>query len=292
MIATNAGLSVRRSSASSSSAPLSIRETPTVSKYIDTSTCIGCKACEVACQEWNDLPPIETHQLGSYQTTPTLHADFWNLIRFFEREVDGSTAWLMRKDNCLHCEDPGCLEACPAPGAIVQYENGIVDVNPDACIGCGYCETGCPFDVPKIHDKTAKMSKCTLCTDRVTVGLEPACVKACPTGCLHFGTKDDMVELGAQRIDQLKRAGFKEAALYDPPGVGGTGVVTVLAHGDHPEWYGLPRDPHVPHMIRWKNRLLRPLGMLAIGAAVVGAFVHYVRFGPKTPPAQGGGGAA
>lgn len=292
MIATNPGPSIRRSSASSSSAPLSSRETPTVSKYIDTSTCIGCKACEVACQEWNDLPPIETHQLGSYQTTPTLAADFWNLIRFFEREIDGSTAWLMRKDNCLHCEDPGCLEACPAPGAIVQYENGIVDVNPDACIGCGYCETGCPFDVPKIHEKTAKMSKCTLCSDRVTVGLEPACVKACPTGCLHFGTKDDMVELGAQRVDQLKRAGFKEAALYDPPGVGGTGVVTVLSHGDHPEWYGLPRDPHVPHTIRWKNRLLRPLGMLAIGAAIVGAFVHYVRFGPKVPPAQGGGGAA
>ena len=291
MIATtNPG--IRRSSASSSSDPLSTRETPTVSKYIDTSTCIGCKACEVACQEWNDLPPIETHQFGSYQTMPKLHADFWNLIRFFEREVDGSTAWLMRKDNCLHCEDPGCLAACPAPGAIVQYENGIVDVNPDACIGCGYCETGCPFDVPKIHEKTAKMSKCTLCTDRVTVGLEPACVKACPTGCLHFGTKDDMVELGAQRIDQLKRAGFQSAALYDPPGVGGTGVVTVLAHGDHPEWYGLPRDPHVPRTIRWKNRLLRPLGMLAIGAAVVGAFVHYVRFGPKTPPSVGDGGGA
>ena len=290
MIATNPG--IRRSSASSSSGALSFRETPTVSKYIDTSTCIGCKACEVACQEWNDLPPVETHQFGSYQTMPTLHADFWNLIRFFEREVDGSTAWLMRKDNCLHCEDPGCLAACPAPGAIVQYENGIVDVNPDACIGCGYCETGCPFDVPKIHEKTAKMSKCTLCTDRVTVGLEPACVKACPTGCLHFGTKDDMVELGAQRIDQLKRSGFKEAALYDPPGVGGTGVVTVLAHGDHPEWYGLPRDPHVPHTVRWRSRILRPLGMLAIAAAVVGAFVHYVRFGPKTPPQGKEGGAA
>jgi formate dehydrogenase beta subunit len=289
VIATNLG--IRRSSASTESGALSSRETPTVSKYIDTSTCIGCKACEVACQEWNDLPPIETHQFGSYQTAPTLEPDFWNLIRFFEREIDGSTAWLMRKDNCLHCEDPGCLAACPAPGAIVQYENGIVDVNPSACIGCGYCETGCPFDVPRIHEKTAKMSKCTLCSDRVTVGLEPACVKACPTGCLHFGTKDDMLELGAQRLDQLKRAGFKEAAIYDPPGVGGTGVVTVLAHGEHPEWYGLPRDPRVPRTIRLKNQLLRPLGMLAIAFAVVGAFAHYVRFGPKAPPpAKGGGG--
>src|SRR5690349_3012768 len=278
------GLEILRSSASLRGQPSALRQAPFLSKYIDTSTCIGCKACEVACQEWNDLPPIETHQFGSYQTTPSLQADFWNLIRFFEREVDGSTAWLMRKDNCLHCEDPGCLAACPAPGAIVQYENGIVDVNPDACIGCGYCETGCPFDVPKIHEKTAKMSKCSLCVDRVTGGLEPACVKACPTGCLHFGTKEDMVELGAKRVEQLKGAGFREAALYDPPGVGGTGVVTVLAHGDHPEWYGLPRDPHVPFSIGVLKRVLRPLGMLAIAAAVVGAFAHYTRFGRKAPP--------
>jgi formate dehydrogenase beta subunit len=220
---------------------------------------------------------------------PTLHADFWNLIRFFEREVDSGTAWLMRKDNCLHCEDPGCLAACPAPGAIVQYSNGIVDVNPDACIGCGYCETGCPFDVPRIREKTAKMSKCTLCVDRVSVSLEPACVKACPTGCLHFGTKDDMLELAALRVDQLKGTGFKGAALYDPPGVGGTGVVTVLAHGDHPEWYGLPRDPRVPHTVRIWKRFLRPLGMLAIFGAVVGAVGHYIRFGPKAPPAERGG---
>ena len=96
----------------------------------------------------------------------------------------------------MHCADPGCLSACPAPGAIVQYANGIVDVNADACIGCGLCATGCPFDVPRVSARTGKMSKCTLCVDRVSVGLEPACVKACPTGCLQFGTKDDMVALG------------------------------------------------------------------------------------------------
>jgi formate dehydrogenase beta subunit len=284
---TPSSLEIRRSSASLVGGDTLVREVPIVAKYIDTSTCIGCKACEVACVEWNDLPTLATHRFGSYQTLPTLHADFWNLIRFHEFDAPGGTSWLMRKDNCMHCEDPGCLAACPAPGAIVQYANGIVDVNPDACIGCGYCETGCPFDVPRIHEKTAKMSKCTLCVDRVTVGLEPACVKACPTGCLHFGTKEDMVELGAKRVAQLQGSGFREAALYDPPGVGGTGVVTVLAHGNHPEWYGLPPDPHVPRSIRLWKSVLRPLGMLAIFGAVVGAFAHYTRFGRKAPPDEG-----
>jgi formate dehydrogenase iron-sulfur subunit len=259
------------------------REEAIVSKYIDTTTCIGCKACEVACQEWNDLPVVETHRFGSYQTLPTLQFDFWNLIQFAERETETGLEWLLRKDQCMHCEDPGCLRACPAPGVIVQYANGIVDVNPDACIGCGYCETGCPFDVPKISNKTSKMSKCTLCVDRVTGGLEPACVKACPTGCLKFGTKEDMLALGARRVEQLHENGSPNAKLYDPLGVGGTGVVTVLRHGDHPEWYGLPRDPRVPRSVLvWKN-ILRPLGMIAIFAAIAAAFGHHLRYGTKEP---------
>jgi formate dehydrogenase beta subunit len=277
------GMEIRRSSASLAGEGSGMRAMPKVSKYIDTSTCIGCKACEVACQEWNDLAPVETQQCGSYQTLPTLHAEFWNLIRFAERDVEGSLAWLMRKDGCVHCEDPGCLAACPAPGAIVQYENGIVDVDPERCIGCGYCLSGCPFDVPRFHQKTGKMAKCTLCVDRVDVGLAPACVKACPTGCLHFGTKDDMLALGAQRVEQLKQSGFERAQLYDPPGVGGTAVVTVLAHGDHPEWYGLPRDPRVPRSVTLWKSVLRPLGFLAILGAVAGAFAHFMRFGPREP---------
>jgi formate dehydrogenase beta subunit len=274
-------LEIRRSSASLWGGSTGIRSLPDVSKYIDTSTCIGCKACEVACQEWNDLPPLPTQQVGTYQTRPTLDAGFWNLIRFDEREVDGGLKWLMRKDQCMHCAEPGCLEACPAPGAIVQYANGIVDVNPDSCIGCGYCATGCPFDVPRFSAKTGKMAKCTLCVDRVSVGLEPACIKACPTGCLHFGTKEDMVALGNARVAQLRTDGFAQAALYDPQGVGGTGVVTVLRFGDHPEWYGLPASPRVPIGTRfWKN-IVRPLGLIAIVGAVVGAFGHYLNFGKK-----------
>jgi formate dehydrogenase iron-sulfur subunit len=280
-MATQQNLEIRRSSASVWGSLSGMRSVPTVSKYIDTSTCIGCKACEVACQEWNDLKIVPTEQKGTYQTLPTLHPDYWNLIRFNERDYDGGIVWLMRKDQCMHCDEPGCLAACPAPGAIVQYSNGIVDVNPDQCIGCKYCETGCPFDVPRFQQTTGKMAKCTLCVDRVAVGLEPACIKACPTGCLHFGTKDDMVALGNYRVEQLKANGFANATLYDPRGVGGTGVVTVLAHGDHPEWYDLPADPHVPLLVKFWKSVLRPLGAVAIFGAVIGAFAHYTKFGRK-----------
>src|SRR5919109_319183 len=276
-------LEIRRSSASREGGGTGLRQLPVVSKYIDTPTCIGCKACEVACAEWNDLPPVATQQVGSYQTMPTLHASFWNLIKFTEQPLGDSLSWLMRKDQCMHCADPGCLRACPAPGAIVQYENGIVDVNPDQCIGCGLCETGCPFDVPRFSARTDKMAKCTLCVDRVHVGLEPACIKACPTGCLHFGTKQDMLALADSRIDQLKRNGFAQAAIYDPPGVGGTGVITVLAHGDHPEWYGLPKDPHVPTGVRFWKSVLRPVGVIAFAAAFFAMVGHYFAFGPKKP---------
>jgi formate dehydrogenase iron-sulfur subunit len=280
-------LEIKRSSASMWGTSTGIRSLPTVAKYIDTSTCIGCKACEAACQEWNDLKRVPTQQEGTYQTLPELDADFWNLIRFKEQEVDGEFAWLMRKDQCMHCAEPGCLAACPAPGAIVQYANGIVDVNPESCIGCGYCATGCPFDVPKFHKKTGKMAKCTLCVDRVDVGLEPACVKACPTGCLSFGSKDDMVALGILRVNQLKDAGFKDAMLYDPQGVGGTSVVTVLKY-NRPELYDLPDDPHVSWGVKLWKKIVRPVGVLASFLTVFAVFGHYTKYGPKEPPADDG----
>ena len=280
-------LEIQRSSASMWGGKTGIRTLPTVAKYIDTSTCIGCKACEAACQEWNDLKRVPTSQDGSYQTMPELQADFWNLIKFKETEVDGDLAWLMRKDQCMHCAEPGCLAACPAPGAIVQYANGIVDVNPDSCIGCGYCATGCPFDVPKFHAKTGKMAKCTLCVDRAEVGLEPACVKACPTGCLSYGTKDDMVALGILRVKQLKDSGFKDAMLYDPQGVGGTSVVTVLKY-NRPELYDLPADPHVSLGVKIWKQVVRPLGVIAGFLTIFAVFGHYTKYGPKEPPSDEG----
>ncbi len=129
-------------------------------------------------------------------------------MRFTEYEnPKGDLEWLIRKDGCMHCEDPGCLKACPSPGAIVQYANGIVDFQEENCIGCGYCITGCPFDVPRISKKDKKAYKCTLCSDRVAVGLEPACVKSCPTGAIVFGTKEDMTQHadGAHRGFEIAR---------------------------------------------------------------------------------------
>jgi formate dehydrogenase beta subunit len=273
-------LEILRRSASSAPAP-GIRLLPVVTKLVDTSTCIGCKACEVACQEWNDLPPETTVQMGTYQTLPEMTPNFWNLIKFREHEKDGALHWLMRKDQCMHCTEPGCLVACPAPGAIVQYVNGIVDFEQDNCIGCGYCMTGCPFNVPKFSQTTNRVYKCTMCVDRVSVGLQPACVKACPTSCLQFGTKEQMLAVAEKRVGQLKENGFAQAAVYDPPGVGGTNVVTVLAFGDQPELYGLPRNPTIPLAVRlWKGPL-KSLGNLAMFGGLIAAAVHFVRYGRK-----------
>jgi formate dehydrogenase iron-sulfur subunit len=285
-------LDVVRVSGTSSPAP-GVRTAPQVVKLIDTTSCIGCKACEVACQEWNDLPPEPTTQGGTYQTLPDTTARFWNLIKFSEHESPKGFHWLMRKDQCMHCTEPGCLIACPAPGAIVQYANGIVDFQQDACIGCGYCITGCPFNVPKFSSDTRRVYKCTLCVDRVAEGLQPACVKACPTSCLQFGTKDAMLALAGHRVEQLKEDGFAQAAVYDPPGVGGTGVVSVLAFGDRPELYGLPKDPTVPAAVRiWKGALKWTGNAALLGGLFVAA-LHYIRYGRKhDPDALPPGGAA
>jgi formate dehydrogenase iron-sulfur subunit len=273
-------LDIVRISATSSPAT-GVRTEPIVAKLIDTSTCIGCKACEVACQEWNDLAPEAGGATGTYQTVPDMTARFWNLIRFNEHEDEGGLRWLMRKDQCMHCTEPGCLIACPAPGAIVQYANGIVDFQQSECIGCGYCITGCPFNVPKFATDTRRVYKCTLCVDRVSNGLQPACVKACPTSCLQFGTKDDMRRIAERRVDQLKANGFAQAAVYDPPGVGGTSVVTVLAFGDRPDLYGLPKNPTVPLAVRvWKGPL-KWTGNFAIIGGLLAAVLHFVRFGRK-----------
>jgi formate dehydrogenase iron-sulfur subunit len=253
-----------------------------VCKLIDTTTCIGCKACEVACVEWNGYEFRETTFDNTYQTMPETAWNFWNLIKFNEVETDGGLQWLMRKDQCMHCEEPGCLIACPADGAIVQYTNGIVDFNQANCIGCQYCVTGCPFNIPKFNEATKKVYKCTLCSDRVGVGLEPACIKSCPTGCLHFGSKEDMKFEAEKRVSQLHANGHVDAGVYDPSGVKGTHVIYVLGDAKHPENYGgLPADPRVPVFVKlWKGPL-KWLGGIGMVAGVFGVFMHYIRFGPK-----------
>src|SRR5712672_4002609 len=257
-----------------------------VCKYVDVTTCIGCKACEVACVEWKDHPFRETTFDNTYQTMPSTEWNYYNLIKFAEHETNGNLMWLMRKDQCMHCAEPGCLAACPADGAIVQYQNGIVDFNQEHCIGCQYCVTGCPFNIPKFDKVTKKVYKCTLCSDRVGAGLEPACIKACPTGCLHFGSKDDMKVLAESRVTQLKEhTSYKDAGIYDPDGVGGTHVIYVLHDAKNPEHYGgLPSNPHVPWTVRLWKMPLKWLGNIAIIGGVLGVFVHYLRFGPKPIP--------
>ena len=190
-----------------------------VAKLIDISKCIGCKACQVACMQWNDLRDDVGTTVGVYDNPIDLTDQSWTVMRFSEvQRDDGTMEWLIRKDGCMHCEDPGCLKACPAPGAIVKYANGIVDFISENCIGCGYCIAGCPFDIPRISKKDNKAYKCSLCSDRVAVGMSPACVKTCPTGALQFGAKDDMVIRGEKRVRDLQERGFQKAGLVQPAG--------------------------------------------------------------------------
>jgi formate dehydrogenase iron-sulfur subunit len=252
-----------------------------VCKLVDTTTCIGCKACEVACVEWNGYEFRETTFDNTYQTMPETAWNFWNLIKFNEIETDTGLQWLMRKDQCMHCEEPGCLIACPADGAIVQYTNGIVDFNQANCIGCQYCVSGCPFNIPKFNEATKKVYKCTLCSDRVGAGLEPACIKSCPTGCLHFGSKEDMKFEAEKRVKQLQGNGHTDAGIYDPSGVGGTHVIYVLNNAKHPESYALPADPSIPFFVKMWKGPLKWLGGLGMAVGVLGVFMHYIRYGPK-----------
>ncbi len=260
-----------------------VRETQKVAKLIDVSKCIGCKACQVACMEWNDLRDEIGTNHGVYDNPLDLTDKSWTVMRFSEVEVEkDKLEWLIRKDGCMHCADPGCLKACPAPGAIVQYSNGIVDFHEENCIGCGYCITSCPFNVPRISKKDSKAYKCTLCSDRVSVGMEPACVKTCPTGALVFGSKEDMIQHAEERIVDLKSRGYKNAGLYDPPGVGGTHVMYVLQHADQPQIYnGLPKDPQISLLVELWKGVLKPIMSLGLGLVALTGFLHYVTVGPK-----------
>ncbi|WP_220185067.1 formate dehydrogenase subunit beta [Paracoccus sp. S1E-3] len=259
--------------------PPPTRQLEKLAKLIDISKCIGCKACQSACIEWNDTHPEIGVNFGSYENPHDLSSEMFTLMRFNEYEdpETGNLDWLIRKDGCMHCEDPGCLKACPSPGAIVKYSNGIVDFIHDKCIGCGYCISGCPFDIPRMSPTKHVVAKCTLCSDRVSVGQGPACAKACPTQAIVFGTKDDMIAHAEERITDLNGRGYDHAALYDPPGVGGTHVMYVLPIGDKPELYsGLPADPKISDVVQgWKGPT-KSVGMAAIGLAAVGAVLHSI----------------
>jgi len=281
-------LDVKARSAATSPPP-QVRGALEVAKLIDVSRCIGCKACQAACMEWNDLRD-DVGQFGiGYGGPIDLTDRSWTVMKFYEEEVaPHGLQWLIVKDGCLHCADPGCLRACPAPGAIVQYANGIVDFQEENCIGCGYCQTGCPFNVPRFGVTDSKAYKCTLCSDRVAVGLEPACIKTCPTQALSFGSKEDMLDLAQERVRELGTRGLDKAAVYDPSGVGGTHVVYVLPHGD-PELYRLPKAPRVSPLVAfWRSGFAKTVGVLTMVSVVVAGVFHYMKVGPLEVPGEQG----
>ncbi len=289
MAISNETSDVVRRSATETTSP-SARKRLEVAKLIDISRCIGCKACQAACMEWNDLRDDIGLQEGTYANPPDLTDQTWTVMRFHEKELPPKgLSWLIVKDGCLHCSDPGCLRACPAPGAVVQYSNGIVDFNQDACIGCGYCQAGCPFDIPRFGRKDGKAYKCTLCSDRVAVGLEPACIKTCPTQCLSFGAKSDMLHLAGERVRELVERGYDRAAVYDPAGVSGTHVVYVMPHGD-PELYGFPKDARIsPTVSVWRSSFARGLGVVTMASVLVAGFFHWMKVGPVDPDGRADG---
>jgi formate dehydrogenase iron-sulfur subunit len=246
--------------------------------FTDTSICIGCKACEVACKEWNDVPDDGLDFLGtSYDNTGELSADTWRHVAFVEKEApqDKGIRWLMSSDVCKHCTHAACLDVCPT-GALFRTEFGTVVVQDDVCNGCGYCVPACPFGVIDKREGDGRVWKCTLCYDRLRSDLEPACAKACPTKSIQFGPLDELRERAAGRVGQLREAGVAEARLYgDDPhdGVGGFGAFFLLL--DEPEVYGLPPDPVVttrdlPAM--WRSAGAAALTLVgAVAAACFGA---------------------
>jgi formate dehydrogenase iron-sulfur subunit len=219
---------------------------PRVGFFTDTSVCIGCKACEVACKEWNLVPQDGPLRLtgDSYDNTGTLGASTWRHVAFIEQQRDDQgLRWLMSSDVCKHCSSAACLEVCPT-GALFRTEFGTVVVQPDVCNGCGYCVPACPFGVIDRREDDGRAFKCTLCYDRLRDGLEPACAMACPTDSIQFGELDELRGRAARRVAALHDAGVAEARLYledETDGVGGAGAFFLLL--DEPEVYGLPPDP-------------------------------------------------
>ena len=235
-------------SAAAESATYGAEERERMGFFTDTTLCIGCKACEVACKEWNQLPSDGYEFTGeSYDNTKELSGNTWRHVAFVEQmEPERDTGrWLMESDVCKHCTHAGCLDVCPT-GAIIRTEFGTVVIQDDICNGCGYCVVACPFGVIGEKQEDHTMGKCTLCYDRLKVGEQPACAKACPTESIQYGVVDELRERAEKRLEKVQQK-FDGAQLYlnDPnDGVGGGGSLFLLL--DKPQVYGLPPNPIVP----------------------------------------------
>ncbi len=237
--------------------------------YTDTTVCIGCKACEVACKEWNQLPATNggraTLSGDSYDNTRRLDGIHWRHVKFIEQFApdrrDGR--WLMMSDVCKHCVRAGCLEVCPT-GAIIRTEFDTVVIQSDVCNGCRDCIGACPFGVIDINPVSGTAQKCTLCYDRMRAGMTPACAQACPTTSINFGTIRELKQKAQARVEQLHGRGERGAYLYgaDEKMLGGLNSFYLLV--DKPEVYGLPPDPKLP------SRNLKPGSLWsALGAVVI-----------------------
>ena len=238
---------------------------------IDPSKCIGCRACQVACKQWNQLPAEETSFTGSYENPPAISAVTWTKIMFRECEENDRLQWFFCKQGCMHCSDAACMTVCPS-GAIYHTDEGTVKVDTTRCIGCNYCAASCPFQAVSFDRRTNLPPKCTFCHDRVVNGLKPACATACPTGAISYGDRPDIIRLGYQRVDKLKSEGRNNAQIYGLDEVGGTGMVYVLTSS--PELYGLPLDPHVPFTARLWGALFKPLRALVLIAIGFGLLAN------------------
>src|SRR5438477_8472274 len=235
--------------------------------FTDSTLCIGCKACEVACKEWNDVPDDGFRWSGlSYDNTMSLGHSTWRHVKFVEHETaigsggnaPGLMTWQFSSDVCKHCENAGCLEACPT-GSIVRTEFGTVYVQPDICNGCGYCVVSCPFGVIDKRPDDGRAFKCTFCYDRQKVGLKPACATACPTESIQFGPLEELQARGKKRVAELQQRGYADARLYDPQetSVGGINAFFVIL--GEPENYNLPPAPQIPTIYQksaWISALL------------------------------------
>jgi formate dehydrogenase iron-sulfur subunit len=249
--------------------------------FTDTTLCIGCKACEVACKQWNQLPDDGFFFTGmSYDNTAHLGASTWRHVAFIERPVAlptqdaGAFSWLFSSDVCKHCARAGCLESCPT-GAVMRTEYDSVYVQPDVCNGCGYCVVNCPFGVIDRRKDDGRAWKCTLCYDRLKGDMQPACAKACPTASIQFGDVEELHASAKRRVEKLHASGLGEAYLYgadqeQQPGTGGLNAFFLLV--DKPEIYNLPPDPVVPTekgKDAWRSMAATMIGLAATALSCV-----------------------
>jgi formate dehydrogenase iron-sulfur subunit len=238
----------------------------------DVSKCTACRGCQIACKDWNQLPAVIEPFKGNYQTHEDTNAQTYTIIKFFEEEdpVHG-LSWNFIKRQCMHCSDPNCMKVCPR-GAYEKTSWGAVVHDPDKCIGCQYCSTACPFDVPKYFKRLDIITKCTLCADRVEEGLEPACARTCPTDALIFGDRDELLQIAEDRAKYLQANGFPRATIYGKLELGGLNKLYVLT--DTPDKFGLPVDPKVPAVTFWQN-YVQPYASWLIPLALAGSATSF-----------------